>query len=174
MTVGTLRQTSTNVSADGALVAGSIEPDVRRQREGDPDEAVLAKIAEVAGVVAVGPEVVGVDRPEQRIVGVGIPLAPALQELEPRLDVGRRQLEVVGRHVAVGAGAAVAAQAIQLPVEERAQAARDGVAGLAAAVVAWRSDSRPACRSCASGGTSALLARISSVDEQHEAAGDQQ
>ena len=59
------------------------EPDVGRQRERDPDEAVLAKIAEIAGALAVGPEVIRVDRPEQRIVGIGIPPAPPLQELKP-------------------------------------------------------------------------------------------
>ena len=59
---------------------GIDEPDVRGQREGDPDETVLAKIAEVTGVLAVGPEIIRVDRPEQRIVGVRVPPAPPLQE----------------------------------------------------------------------------------------------
>ena len=58
-------------------------------------------------VVADDPEVVGVDRPEQRIVGLRIEAPPPLQQLESRLDAGRGQLEAVRRHVAVGAGAAV-------------------------------------------------------------------
>ena len=110
------------------------EPDVGRQRERDPDEAVLAKIAEIAGALAVGPEVIRVDRPEQRIVGIRIPPAPPLQELKPRLHAGWRELETVRRHVTVGAGAAIRGQSIQLPVEERAEAAGDGIAGLTAAV----------------------------------------
>ncbi len=61
---------------------GIDEPDARWQREGDPDETVLAKIAEIAGGVAVGPEIVGIDRPKQRIVGVRIPVAPPLKESE--------------------------------------------------------------------------------------------
>ena len=84
----------------------------------DPDQAVLAEVAEVARVVAVDAEIVRVDRPEQRIVGVGIRSAPQLQKLEPRLHIGGRQLEMVRRHVAVGARAAVAIQPFQPPIEE--------------------------------------------------------
>ena len=73
---------------------------------------------------------------EQRIVGIGMPHAPDLQSLEPLFHGGRRELEVVIRHVTVGARAAVADQSIRLPVEEGAEAARDRVTGLAAAVVA--------------------------------------
>jgi hypothetical protein len=40
------------------------EPDIQRQREGNPDEAILAKIAEVIGAVAVGAEIVRIDRPK--------------------------------------------------------------------------------------------------------------
>ena len=39
-------------------------------------------------------------------------LAPQLKVLEPRLDVGRRELEVVRQHVAVGARASVAIQVL--------------------------------------------------------------
>jgi hypothetical protein len=48
------------------------QSDVGWQREGDPDEAVLTEIAEIRGVLAVDPEIVRIDRPEQRIVGTGI------------------------------------------------------------------------------------------------------
>ena len=50
---------------------------IRRQRKSDPDETVLPQIAEIAGTVAIGAEIVRVDRPKQRIVGVGI--EPPLQ-----------------------------------------------------------------------------------------------
>ena len=109
-TVGTMRHTSTIVSFDTALVAGSISLMVGGSGKRDPDETVLAKIAEVAGGVAVGPEVVGIDRAKQRIVGIRIPAAAPLKQLEPRLGAGRRELEAVGRHVAVGARAAVRAR----------------------------------------------------------------
>jgi hypothetical protein len=111
---------------------GVDEPDVRRQREGDPDETVLAQIAEVVRLVAVGPEIVGVDRPEQRIVRVRIEYPHQLQESKSRFDVGRRQLEAVGRHVTVGARAAVGAQTAQPAIEERDSAAHDRVAWLSA------------------------------------------
>ena len=110
------------------------QPDIRRQREGDPDETVLPQIAEITGTVAVGAEIIGVDRPEQRIVGIGIELPPQLKQPEPRLDTRWRELEIVGGHVAVGARASVTAQTLESPVEERAEAACDRVAGLAAAV----------------------------------------
>ena len=111
------------------------EPDVRWQREGDPDEAVLAKIAEIAGALAVDPEIIRVDRPEQRIVGIGIAPPPPLEELEPRLDAGGRELEIVRRHVAVGARAPVRAQSSSLRSKNARRPRSDGVAGLAAAVV---------------------------------------
>lgn len=117
---------------------GIDEPDIRRQREGDPDETVLAEIAEITGALAIGPEVVCVERPKQRVVGSRIAPEPFLEELEPRLDVGGRALEIVRRHVAVHARAAVCAQAIQPPVEERPEAAQDRVAGLAAAEVSLK------------------------------------
>ena len=100
--------------------------------ERDADEAVLAEIAEVAGAVTVRPEVIRIDRPEQRIVGVRIPPPPPLEELKPGLDACRRELEAVRRHVAVGARASVSTQSVQFPVGKRAEAADDGVAGLTA------------------------------------------
>jgi hypothetical protein len=58
-----------------------------------------------------------------------------LKELKPRFHAGWRELETVRRHVAVGARATVPGQSIQLPVEERAEAADDGIAGLTAAMI---------------------------------------
>jgi mRNA-degrading endonuclease toxin of MazEF toxin-antitoxin module len=46
-----------------------------------------------------------------------------LEALESRLNVGRRQLELVLGHVAVGTGPAVAIQALEAPIEKRAEAA---------------------------------------------------
>ena len=48
---------------------GIDELDVRGQGESDPDQAVLAKVAEIARALAVRPEIVRVDRPKQGIVG---------------------------------------------------------------------------------------------------------
>ena len=102
--------------------AGIDQLDVRRQRECDPDETVLAEIAEVAGALAVDPEIIRVYRPEQRIVGVRIPSAAQFEKSEPGLDIRRRELEMARRHVAVGAGAPVRAQTVKPAVEERAVA----------------------------------------------------
>ena len=144
LTVGTARQTSTNVSLDGGLVAGSTS-----LMFGGSGKTILTRpfwrrLLKSVGALAVGPEIVRVDRPEQRIVGPRIPSAPPLEELEPRLDARRRQLELVGRHVAVGARAPVRAQPVQAAVEERAEAADDGVARLAAAVGVLRRSTRGA------------------------------
>ena len=117
-----------------AIGGGVDEPDIGRQREDDPDQAVLAKVAVVVGALAVDPEVVGIDRPEQRVVRAAIPAAPQLQEPEPRLDAGRRQLEVIRRHVTVGARTSIPDQSARLAIEERQQAANDSIAGLAIAV----------------------------------------
>jgi hypothetical protein len=106
---------------------------VRRQREGDAHEAVLAQVAPVGRILAVRPEIVRVDRPEERIVRVRMEPAQPLEELEAPLDVHRRELEAVGRHVAVGAGPSVARQAVRAAVEEVEEATRDRVAGLPAA-----------------------------------------
>jgi hypothetical protein len=111
---------------------GIDQPHVRGEWEGDPDQTVLAKVAEIAGAVAVGPEVVRVDRSKQRIVGIGMTRPPELEQLESRFDIGRRELEVVRGHVAVGARPSVSAQTVQAAVEEREETARNGAAGLAA------------------------------------------
>ncbi|HEX6315701.1 MAG TPA: hypothetical protein VFZ73_12615 [Gemmatimonadaceae bacterium] len=108
--------------------------DIRRQREWDPHETVLAKIAEVVGAVAIDPKIIRVYRAEQRIVGVRIPSTAQLKDSEPGLDIGGRELEMARRHVAVGAGTAVRAQPVKLAVEERAVAPDDGVARFAVAV----------------------------------------
>ena len=104
-----------------------------RQRKRDPDEAVLAKVAEVTRVLAVGPEIIGIDRSKQRVIGVRIPAPPPLEQLEPRFDVGRRELEMVRGHMAVGARTAVGLESAQPAVEERERAAHDGAARLPAA-----------------------------------------
>jgi hypothetical protein len=54
--------------------------------------------------------------------------------LIPRLGIGRRQLELAGRHMAVAARASVAAQSVRLAIQEYAEAARGGSAVLAAAI----------------------------------------
>ncbi len=116
-------------------IGGRIDEfDLRRQREDDPDQPVLAEVAEVVGALAVGPEIVRIDRPEQRIVRLRIPQSYELQKPVPRVDAGRRQLEMVGRHVAVGARAPVPRQAVRPAIEERKQASDDGVAGFTTAV----------------------------------------
>jgi len=113
---------------------GIDEPYFRWQRQRDPYETVLAKIAEIAGVVAVGPEIIRIDRPKQRIVGIRIPLAPPLKQSKSRLDAGGRELKTMRRHVAVGARAPVRAQTLQRPIEERAPSSLHSAAGLASAV----------------------------------------
>jgi hypothetical protein len=99
---------------------GIDELDIRRQWECDPDETVLPEIAEVASALAVDPEVIRVYRPEQRIVGVRIPSAAQFEKSEPGLDIRGRKLEMVARHVAIGAGAPVRAQ----PPSSRSKNAR--------------------------------------------------
>jgi len=85
-------------------------------------------MAVIDGVRAVDPEIVRVDRSEQRIVRAGIPLTSPLEKLEPRLGAGGRELKMVRRHVAGGTRAAVSAEMMESLIEERAAAARDGVA----------------------------------------------
>ena len=85
LTVGTLRQTSTYGLARGLVRRRIDQPDVRRQRERDPDQRALPQVAEVVRVLAVDAEVVGVYRAEQRIVRAGIETTARLQEPEPRL-----------------------------------------------------------------------------------------
>jgi hypothetical protein len=111
----------------------------RRQREGDPDETVLAKIAEIGSVLA---RWFGSRR--RRAAGnsgssaSGLPqCAGFLQSLEPLFHDGRRELEC--GHSPCGqsaARAAVADQSIRLPVEEARKPRATAVTGLAAAVVA--------------------------------------
>jgi hypothetical protein len=88
------------------------QPDVRRQRKCDPNQAVLAQVAEITCRHPVRAEVIGIDRPEERVVGLGIELAPPLEQLKSRLRARGRELEIVGRHVAVGARPSVAVQAM--------------------------------------------------------------
>jgi len=105
---------------------------VRRQREDDADQAVLAQVAEVVGVRARGAEVVRIDRAEERIVGVAVEAEPPLQELEAPLRVRGRELEVVGHHVAVVARPPVALT-VRAAVEEVEEAAGHRITGLPAA-----------------------------------------
>jgi hypothetical protein len=108
--------------------------DVRRQRECDPDETVLAEIAEIAGVVAVGPEIVGIDRPKERVVCLRLELSTPLEGLESRLGTPGRELKTVSWHVAVGACPSVAAHTVQASIHEGAEPARNRVARLRAAI----------------------------------------
>ena len=64
------------------------------------------------------PEVVGVDGAEERVVGVRVVRACGLQRIEPGPRGGGRELEAVGRQVAVGAGAPVAAELLEVAVVE--------------------------------------------------------
>jgi hypothetical protein len=112
---------------------GIDQADERRQREGDSDEAILTKVAEVARVLAVGPEIIGIDRSKRRVIGVRIPAPPPLEQLEPRLDAGRRELEMVRGHMAVGTRATVGVQPVQTPIEKCEGTAHDGAARLPAA-----------------------------------------
>jgi hypothetical protein len=125
----------------GRGVCGWIdEPEVRRQREGDPDEAVFSQIAEVAGLVTVAPEVIGVDRPEERVVGVRVESAHELEQPKPRLNDGWRKLKAVDGHMAVGARASIRLEARESSVEERAAAPVHRVARFAVALttIVWR------------------------------------
>ena len=106
---------------------------VLRQRQGDADETVFPQIAEVVSGLAAGAEIIRVDGAKERVVRIAIEMAAELQELEPRFHVRGRELEAVARHVAVGAGAAVAVEAVQTTIEESKESADDSVAGLAAA-----------------------------------------
>jgi len=68
-------------------------------------------------------EVVGVDWPEKRIVSIRVELPAELERLETSLRVRGRQLEAVGRHMAIGASASVTAEATDLAIEKRMQTA---------------------------------------------------
>jgi len=74
------------------------------------------------GIDAIDTEIIGIHGAEQRIVRVPVARAPRLQELKSCLGARRRQLKVVGRHVTVGAGPAVARQALQAAIEKADQA----------------------------------------------------
>ena len=129
-----MRQTSTSVSFDTLPAAStSLTLPLSGQLQDDADQAILPKVAEVAGGFVIGAKVVRIDRPEQRIVEVGIEPLQQLHQPETGLDARWRQLEMVRRHVAVGAGAPVAIQATQAAVEERQPASNDGRARLATA-----------------------------------------
>ena len=107
---------------------------IRRQRKWDPNQAVLAQVAEITCRVPVAAEVIGIDRPEERIVCLRIELAAPLEQLKSRLRARRRELEIVGRHVAVGARPSVAVQAMYAPVHEGAEPTRDRIARLRTAI----------------------------------------
>src|SRR4029077_1764391 len=94
--------------------------DVGRQRDRDPDQSVLGQVGEVVRGGAVDAKVIGIDRAKERIVDTG-----RGHLRQARLRGGRSQLEVLGVHVAVGACAAVAAQAGKRPVVEVRLAATD-------------------------------------------------
>ena len=104
------------------------------QRERDADQTVLTQIAEVGGGIAVGPEVVGVDGPEQRIVGIADSTGAASGETgnAPRRSAG----ESWKWSVAMWQSAQERPFAAR-PAGRRSKKARrprsDGVAGLAAA-----------------------------------------
>ena len=108
------------------------QPHVRRQRENDADQAILPQVAVVARLLAIDAKVVGVDRPEQRIVGMGVVASPLLQELEPALHGGGSQPELFGRHVTVATGAPIAVESRQVAVEEGEEPAKDRSAGFPA------------------------------------------
>ena len=109
------------------------QPDLRWQRHRDPDETVLAEIAEVARVVAVDPEIVRIDRPEQGIVGIGIPSQRHCRNW-------KRASALAGDSWKLSVGMWQSAHARPFPcrpskfaVEEREQAASDAITGLSAA-----------------------------------------
>ena len=102
---------------------GIDQPDVGRQRKDDADEAVLPQVAVVAGPIAIDQEVVGINRPEQRIIGFWIEDAQQLEQPVAELDVRRRELEGTRRHVAVGAGSPVPAEPRRSAVQKREQPA---------------------------------------------------
>ena len=124
---------STVVSADGRLVAGSIRRRFAGSVNSTRTRPFSRRLRKSPRLVAVDMKIVGVDRPEQRIVRPGIPSASLLQQLEPGFRARRRQLELVRRHVTVGAGTSIAIEAMQRTIEEGEEPAEHGIAGLAAA-----------------------------------------
>ena len=82
------------------------------------NEAVLRKSRIVVRALAVHAEVIRVDRPEQRIVGLWIDEALLLERPQPRERVRGGQLKGILGHVTRGAGAAVPAKAREGLVKE--------------------------------------------------------
>ena len=124
---------------DGGFVRGLTrhridEPDVWGKRHHHANQSVLYEVREVARPVAVRAEVVCIHWPEERVVGVWTESAFRLQRSEPRLRRGGRKLESFGWHVAVGAGAAVAAEPVKVAVVEGETAAGHRVTGRVGAV----------------------------------------
>ena len=114
------------------------ELDVRGQRDRHANQAVLRQVREVVRGRAVDPEVIGVDRAEQRIVD-----ARHGHLRKPCLRGRGGQLEVLGIHVAVGTRSAIATQACERPVVEvRLASAERGVDGVCAGPVVQAFGSR--------------------------------
>jgi hypothetical protein len=86
------------------------QTDVRCQGHRDAHEAVVYQVRIIARLVAVLAEVVGVNRPEQRIIRIRVVRTRREQPFEPGSGAGGRQLKTVGRHMTVGAGPTVASQ----------------------------------------------------------------
>ena len=99
--------------------------DVRGQGDRDPDQAVLRQVGEVMRTCAVDTEVVGIDRAKEWIVDTR-----RGHLRQPGLCRCRRELEVLGVHVAVGTRPPIATQTGQSPiVEVRLAPAHGGVHG---------------------------------------------
>ena len=99
-----------------------------RQGHRHANEPVFHQVREVARVVSVYAEVVGVHRPEERIVRVLVVLPFRLQRIEPGSGSRGRELEAIRRHVAVGAGASVAAEFFEIAVVEGCTTSRHRIA----------------------------------------------
>jgi hypothetical protein len=80
-------------------------------------------------------EIVRIDGAEQRVVGIAIAVPPRLEPVEPCLHARRRQLKVIGRHVAIRTRPAVCTQSFQLAIDKTRQPSRDGITGFTAAEV---------------------------------------
>jgi hypothetical protein len=73
-------------------------------------------------------KVVGINGPEERIVGILVDRAPSEQRFEPDAGHRRRELKVLGRDVTIGTRAAVPAQTLQLAVVERGSSSCNRIA----------------------------------------------
>ena len=130
----TARQRSTDVS-DGRLTGRGIDQhDVRGQRHGHANEPVLHQVGKVARLFSVLTEVVGVDRPEERIVRIPVARPLRQQRFETGAGGRRGQLEGLRRHVAVRARASVSPEVLEFAVVEGLATMRDHVAWLITAV----------------------------------------